>query len=48
VLGEVFAELAASGELERTIVCVTGDHGEEFLEHEHFGHTSNFTPSRCT
>ncbi len=46
VLGELLAELSAAGELEHTIVCVTGDHGEEFLEHEHFGHTSNFTPEQ--
>ena len=46
VLGELLSELAASGELEHTLVCVTGDHGEEFLEHEHFGHTSNFTPEQ--
>lgn len=26
-----------------TLVLITGDHGEEFYEHGHFGHTSNFT-----
>jgi len=46
VLGELLAELEQSGELEHTIVCVTGDHGEEFLEHGYFGHTSNFTPEQ--
>ncbi|MBK7641490.1 MAG: sulfatase-like hydrolase/transferase [Planctomycetes bacterium] len=46
VLSELLADLEASGELANTIVCVTGDHGEEFLEHGYFGHTSNFTPEQ--
>jgi membrane-anchored protein YejM (alkaline phosphatase superfamily) len=46
VLGELLAELEQSGELEHTLVCVTGDHGEEFLEHGYFGHTSNATPEQ--
>lgn len=46
VLGGMLDELARSGELQNTLVCVTGDHGEEFLEHGHFGHTSNFTPEQ--
>jgi membrane-anchored protein YejM (alkaline phosphatase superfamily) len=46
VLGEILAALSESGELEHTLVCVTGDHGEEFLEHGQFGHTSNFTPEQ--
>lgn len=41
--GRVLAELAAQGQLEHTLVIVTGDHGEEFAEHGHWGHTSNFT-----
>jgi len=46
VLGEMLEDLERSGELANTIVCVTGDHGEEFLEHGYFGHTSNFTPEQ--
>ncbi len=46
VLGELLDELSARGELEHTLVCVTGDHGEEFLEHGRFGHTSDFTPEQ--
>ena len=46
VLGEILDTLRASGELEHTLVCVTGDHGEEFLEHGRFGHTSDFTPEQ--
>ncbi len=43
-VGELLRRLEESGELENTIVIVTGDHGEEFREHGFFGHTSNFTP----
>lgn len=32
------------GELDNTIVIVTGDHGQEFAEFGHWGHTSNFSP----
>jgi membrane-anchored protein YejM (alkaline phosphatase superfamily) len=45
--GEVAAsaldELERVGALRNTVVVVTGDHGEEFLEHGAFGHTSNFS-----
>jgi len=43
VAGKLLDELARSGELERTLVIVTGDHGEEFAEHGYWGHTGNFT-----
>jgi arylsulfatase A-like enzyme len=36
----LFAELARRGLLDRTLVVVTGDHGEEFGEHRWFGHGS--------
>jgi hypothetical protein len=36
----LFAELARRGLLERTVVVVTGDHGEEFGDHRWFGHGS--------
>ena len=42
VAGRMLDALLANGELENTLVVVTGDHGEEFFEHGHFGHTSNF------
>jgi len=35
--------LETSGELENTLVIVTGDHGEEFMEHGRWGHNSAFT-----
>jgi len=35
--------LAERGLLDSTIVILTGDHGEEFLEHGHWGHNSAFT-----
>jgi len=39
-LERLFAELARRGLLDRTLVVVTGDHGEEFGEHRWFGHGS--------
>jgi len=38
----VFAGLEERGLLDSTIVIVTGDHGEEFREHGHWGHNSAF------
>jgi membrane-anchored protein YejM (alkaline phosphatase superfamily) len=35
--------LQRSGQLDNTIVVITGDHGEEFFEHGMWGHTGNFT-----
>ncbi|MEO6710244.1 MAG: sulfatase-like hydrolase/transferase [Planctomycetota bacterium] len=43
VVGGMVSALERQGIAENTIVVVTGDHGEEFYEHGHFGHTSNFT-----
>ena len=40
VLGEFFRKLKDGGQLDSTIVIVTSDHGEDFGEHEHFGHSS--------
>lgn len=37
-IGELAAALAAEGVLERTILVVTADHGEGFLEHGHLMH----------
>jgi arylsulfatase A-like enzyme len=37
-LRRLFAALAAEGRLERTLVALTSDHGEEFLEHGWIGH----------
>lgn len=41
-MGRVFAYLEQNGLLENTIVIVTGDHGEEFLEKGFWGHNSSF------
>ncbi len=46
VAGWLLEELERMGELERTLVVVTGDHGEEFAENGHWGHTCNFTPEQ--
>ena len=42
-LERVFAALKARGLWENTVVIVTGDHGEEFMEKGHWGHNSFFT-----
>jgi membrane-anchored protein YejM (alkaline phosphatase superfamily) len=41
-LGRVLKHLEDSGALENTIVVVTGDHGEEFMENGRWGHNSEF------
>ena len=46
VVGSVLAALDRRGLLDRTIVVVTGDHGQEFYEHGFFGHGSAFTPEQ--
>jgi uncharacterized protein len=42
-LARVFEYLRGTGLLESTIVVVTGDHGEEFLEHGHWGHARGYS-----
>ncbi|TAJ08204.1 MAG: DUF3413 domain-containing protein [Planctomycetota bacterium] len=46
VAADTLDELERAGALANTIVVVTGDHGEEFLEHGAFGHTSNFSAAQ--
>lgn len=41
-LGRIYAKLAEENLLDNTIVIVTGDHGEEFMEHGAWGHNSSF------
>jgi len=43
VIGNLLDALQTSGDLEQTIVIITGDHGEEFMENGFYGHASNFT-----
>jgi hypothetical protein len=43
IVGRVLAALERHGLREESLVIVTGDHGEEFLENGYWGHTSNFT-----
>jgi uncharacterized protein len=45
-LARVFRHLERSGLLDSTIVIVTGDHGEEFMEHGRWGHNSDFAPEQ--
>jgi uncharacterized protein len=41
-LGRIYNKLEKEGLLENTIIIVTGDHGEEFLEKGFWGHNSSF------
>lgn len=41
-LARIFEHLAETGLAERTIVLVTGDHGEEFMEKGRWGHNSTY------
>lgn len=41
-MARVFAYLEENGLLDNTIVIVTGDHGEEFMEKGFWGHNSSF------
>ena len=41
-LGRVLDALEASGRLDDTVVIITGDHGEEFMENGRWGHNSEF------
>ena len=40
-LGELLAELGGRGLLDRTVLVLLSDHGEELLDHGHFGHCRN-------
>ena len=41
-IGRIYSELEKQGLLDNTIVIVTGDHGEEFMEKGAWGHNSSF------
>jgi hypothetical protein len=47
VAARLIDDLRAAGELDDTLVVVTGDHGEEFVEHGYWGHTGNFTAEQA-
>lgn len=42
LIGKIITSLKQNGLLDKTIVLVTGDHGEEFYENGYFGHTASF------
>lgn len=42
LIGKIILSLKKSGKLDKTIVLITGDHGEEFYENGFLGHTSSF------
>lgn len=39
----IVSALEASGDIDNTIIIVTGDHGEAFMERARWGHNSDFT-----
>ena len=41
VVGQLVGRLEEDGLLERTVVVITADHGEEFFEHQGWGHQSS-------
>jgi membrane-anchored protein YejM (alkaline phosphatase superfamily) len=45
-LGEVIDALRAKNLLDNTLIMITGDHGEEFMETGWWGHNSDFTESQ--
>ncbi len=42
-IGRLLDALREQGRLDRTLIVVTGDHGEEFFEHGRFGHRNGLT-----
>src|SRR5262249_25577409 len=46
VIGQILTTLERAGLADRTIVAITGDHGQEFGEHGFHGHGSAFTPEQ--
>ncbi len=42
-LHQVVAALKKSGDIANTIIIITGDHGEEFMERGRWGHNSSFS-----
>ncbi len=43
-LGAIFRSLEKSGHGEDTVICITADHGEEFLDHDLIGHYHQLYP----
>ncbi len=41
LVGQVLNDLEASGVFEKMVVLLTGDHGEEFMEHGHMYHAND-------
>ncbi|MBI4351874.1 MAG: sulfatase-like hydrolase/transferase [Elusimicrobia bacterium] len=44
VVGSILKALKAAGGLKDTVVIVTGDHGEAFLERGRYGHNQGYSP----
>ncbi len=46
LVGKILTVLKSKGLLKNSIILISADHGEEFFEHGHLGHTSAFTPEQ--
>jgi len=46
LIGEIMDALRNNGHLDNSIVVITADHGEEFMEEGHFGHTDESNSDR--
>ncbi len=46
LVGKILNTLSKKGLIENSIIIISADHGEEFYEHGHLGHTSAFTPEQ--
>ena len=42
LIGKIIASLEKQGLMDKTVLLITGDHGDEFYENGYFGHTSAF------
>ena len=43
LVAKILQDLEKSGQADNTVILITGDHGEEFWEHEIWGHSTNFS-----
>lgn len=46
-IGRILGTLRETGELNRTLIFVTGDHGQEFWEYGFYGHNGAFNPAQA-
>lgn len=44
VVGRIIRDIKDTGQMDKTIIVITGDHGEEFFETGYYGHNTTFSP----